>query len=117
MESRASVEVGDGNLAKSCYQLIPCRTPMVGGACLLCGFSGHLLALDLTNKSRLGGMVIYEHFDSPRTHDPDYVSLPRFCNALESALLIQLTLEMSITFEFPPVSTGCPTTPDTQIFG
>ena len=55
MESRASVEVGDGNLAKSCYQLIPCRTPMVGGACLLCGFSGHLLALDLTNKSRLGG--------------------------------------------------------------
>ena len=81
------------------------------------GFQDTYWRWTLLTRADSGGMVICEHFDSPRTRDPDYVSLPRFCNALESALLIQLTLEMSITFEFPPVSTGCPTTPDTRIFG
>ena len=38
--------------------------------------------------------------DSSRTRDPDIVISPRFFNVLESALLIQLTLKMSIASEF-----------------
>ena len=53
VEPRASVEVEVLVILWRLESTHPRRTPMVGGACLLCGCSRHLLALVHTNHGRL----------------------------------------------------------------